>query len=525
MSKTDKENYASLAELGVIDFGALFANSRKVEIEGRVISDAKVRTYKQTYIGEACESSNLLKIARSDGKGETWITPKCVSLTKELVAFFGLYSGDGTKGTEVPPGSGVLKLDSVSFEQREVNIVRFAMEQFRALFGTNISFNFSLGEDSAIFFEGKYHDQLKLYYGGTLPRLLPLSEIKLTKKDEEYLSEHRDYQTNGTEHDLQFYYSYKEGMRAILSKEKNDELRNANIPLMHNDTVTASLRRPFKKGARNYGKSSRSDGMSIKGTNGLAQLFLKIMHTIEDTILNDCESSSCGLIKWSGSPNEYGLEVSTEHFFTEDLYGEICGERPSLNTENDWIIGKWGRGKPVNLCKTFTYTARLGYVSGLYLAEGTDHDKMISMYKVKPKSLSFSFTSSEDQSLSIVLSQLEELFVGEQIVNTWKVKVGSQYFAELTAMSNKLNVPMLRGGVKGQGKLKTVELSLAIKDWALGVCPTMETYSTKFTHVEPTGAGVARIDFSSSSSICKWVFPIFMSTVFSSFVSRPGDLS
>ncbi|MEO2280232.1 hypothetical protein [Pseudoalteromonas pernae] len=525
MSSFNSKTIKNYSELGKINLAALFPSVEPVEITGEVISDAKKRKYTRQYVCERIDNGQKLLISRADGKGDKWITPPEISLSRELVAFFGLYSGDGTKGTEYPAGSGIIKLNSVSFEQREVNIVRFAMEQFRELFNQGINFSFSLGEDSAIFFEGTYLEMLKKHYGGQLPTLLSMKELPLKDKDKEYLKEVREFQTNGVEHDLRFYYTHKKAMEKILTELKRSELKDAGIILGTNDRVTASLRRPFKKGARNYGKSSRSDGMSIKGTNGLGELFLKILHSIEDTILNDEITSESGLIKWHGVPSEYGETVDVINFFSNGDYGKLIGERPELIDETRQIVGKWKRSNTIKLAKQFCYTPRLSYVSGLYLAEGTDHDRMISMYKVKPKSLSFSFTSSEDQSLSIVLAQLESFFIENIAVNSWKVKVGSQYFTELNSIACKLNVPLLRGGKKGQGKLKSVEVSIAIRDWALKVCPTMSTYADKFTHAEPTGAGVARIDFSSPSYICKWVFPIFMSTVFGNLIPNPKEFS
>jgi hypothetical protein len=81
---------------------------------------------------------------------------------------------------------------------------------------------------------------------------------------------------------------------------------------------------------------------------------------------------------------------------------------------------------------------------------------------------------------------------------------------------------MLRGGNSGDGKMRTMEISLAIKNWALGVITCMKEYEDKYSHVEPTGAGVPRIDFSASSSLCKWYFPLIMYTVFGKIIKNPA---
>jgi hypothetical protein len=102
------------------------------------------------------------------------------------------------------------------------------------------------------------------------------------------------------------------------------------------------------------------------------------------------------------------------------------------------------------------------------------------------------------------------------------VKVGSQYFPELVVIGLKNAVPMLRGGVSGDGKLRTVEISVAIKDWALGVAPSMLPYADKYSHVEPTGAGVARIDMWASPTLCRWFFPLLLYATFGATVTDPA---
>ena len=84
-------------------------------------------------------------------------------------------------------------------------------------------------------------------------------------------------------------------------------------------------------------------------------------------------------------------------------------------------------------------------------------------------------------------------------------------------------VPMLRGGESGDGKLRTMEISLSLKPWALDVAPSMVPFQDKYSHVEPTGAGLARIDFSASSSLCKWYFPFLLYAVFGDVIKNPTE--
>jgi hypothetical protein len=154
------------------------------------------------------------------------------------------------------------------------------------------------------------------------------------------------------------------------------------------------------------------------------------------------------------------------------------------------------------------------------------------MYQNKPAGFSLGFTSSEGASIELVLRSLRALFAPELCLESWKIKVGSQYFPELVVTGLKHGVPMLRGGRSGDGKLRTMEISLAHRSWALAIADLAveapnqsllhEFYADRFTHVEPTGAGVARIDFSASSALCRWYFPLLMFSVFGSFIETPA---
>jgi len=116
---------------------------------------------------------------------------------------------------------------------------------------------------------------------------------------------------------------------------------------------------------------------------------------------------------------------------------------------------------------------------------------------------------------------MKKLFYDDDCVQMWKVKVGSQYFPELVVIGLKNGVPMLRGGKSGDGKLRSMEISIAVKSWALELAPCLVAYSDKYSHVEPTGAGIARIDFSSSSALCKWYFSVIMYSVFGEIYESP----
>ncbi len=504
-------------------------------VTGSVITDAKDRQYRQSYSFE--ERDDHLLVRRSDGYGDAIVTPKIIELDEALIAFFGLYSGDGAKGTEERYDTGRI-IPKISFSQKEKHLVRFAVDQFRRLFPGNIRFNFALGEDSAYFMAGIGKDKLNNYYnetiGNEIPATMPLNSIRhsLNDMDNQYLREIRpDVQTSNEEH-LAFYYQHKEAMEAIFIAEKTNELASVDINLASDISVTASLRRPFKKGAREPGGSSRSDEIHIGGLNGIGELFLKMMHEIEDTVLNDLRVSTSGLVEWIDRPSHVGQNLDLFDFFMHNPYGQINNEHPTaLNVIGNQIIGRWRRSSETIINRNIIIDPLWCYVAGLYLAEGsTPKEALFRMFSSNIGSVALGFTSSEGTSLELMLRTLRKLFPKEDCLDAWKVKVGSQYFPELVVSGLKHGVPMLRGGASGDGKLRTMEISLAIKEWALNIADLplngrisilRQDYADRYSHVEPTGAGVARIDFWASSTLCRWYFPLLMFTVFNGIITDP----
>ena len=493
------------------------------QVRGTLVSDAKRRWYTANYQWDTDVSQQLV-ISRTDGTGDVVRIPPVIDLDEGLVAFFGLYSGDGAKGTESQDAPGKVKVQ-ISFSQREPNLVKFAVEQFRYLFSDAIRFVFSLGEDSAYFMDGRGFQSLKTHYGGDVPEQKALSEIhpELNAADQRYLLEQRPASGTNDEH-LSFYYTHKATMESILTEVKERDILNAGIDLQEDDRVTASLRRPFKKGARQPGGSSRSDEIHVGGLNGFGEFFLKLLHELEDSILQDKEISTQGLVRWNARPSEIGRWLNLREFFEKNPYGTLASERPQIIQNGVLLKGRWPRSKEIKLYPTLRIDPLWCYTSGLYLAEGTTpKSTLFQMFTARPKGLGLGFTSSENASLALMLRALRSLFPDEQYIDAWKVKVGSQYFPELVVIGLKNGVPMLRGGDSGDGKLRTMEISVEIRDWALELIDSLQPYASRFSHVEPTGAGVPRVDFWASSSLCRWYFPLIMYATFGNTISNPDQ--
>ncbi len=499
-----------------------YLQNKKGTVTGRIITDGKNRYYRNEYKIKNLKSGSI-EISQSNGRGNTFIMPAEVDLTEAMVAFFGLYSGDGSKGTEDRNNPDMIK-PTISFSQKEPNLVKFAVQQFKELFGDNVAFRFSLGEDSAYFMDGEGEERLKKRYGGRLPSVPDLKDVNsnLNRSDEQYLSEKRNVRGTNEEH-LAFYYFFKKDMEEILSEQKKQEIADSGLILGDRDEVTASLRKPFKKGARQPGGSSRSDEIYISGLHGAGELFLKILHEIEQSIYDNKRISASGLIEWADIPDKSGKKICVEKFFDENSYGVINNRRPEFIHSGIKLLGKWpGSWKKIELIKTVGIDPLMCYVSGLYLAEGsTPKEKLFSMFHGKAEKFSMGFTSTENKSIELVLRALKKMFRPEDCLSTWKVKVGSQYFTELVVIGLKNGVPVLRGGKSGDGKLRTMEISLAIKHWALENAPCLQEYASCYSHVEPTGAGLARIDISASSTLCRWFFPVMMYAVFGEIYDSP----
>jgi len=502
-----------------------FLQKTRGRVRGKLATDAKDRFYAAEYQWKRDpDSPEHLLISRSDGTGDEVQVRANIELDESLVSFFGLYSGDGAKGSEDPAHPGKVK-PHISFSQREPNLVNFAVAQFRRFFPGSVRFVFSLGEDSAFFMAGKGYELLRKHYVGRIPAASRLFEVRpnLSQADEAYLGERRPNQES-PEEDLAFYYFHKPAMQEILEAIKKKELKQAGTSINTEDRITASLRRPFKKGARERGGSSRSDETHVGGVTGFGELFLKMLCELEDSILNDTQISPQGLIRWNDVPSHVGQVIDLKNFFESNSYGQIGGERPTVAPRNSTTLtGRWRRSSEMELRSTLRIDPLWCYTSGLYLAEGsTSKATFFSMFREKPRGLALSFTSSENTSLELILRALQRLFRPQDCLTAWKVKVGSQYFPELVVIGLKNAVPMLRGGKSGDGKLRTMEISLAVKDWGLGVAPALASFASKYSHVEPTGAGVPRVDFWASSTLCRWYFPLIMYATFGGIIANPA---
>jgi len=205
-------------KLGEIRFKE-FLKKTKGEVFGEIVTDAKHRWYSSKY--DWSENGNDILIFRSDGNGDKVRVPQIIELDEQIIGFLGLYSGDGAKGSEDASNPNKIK-PQISFSQREPNLIKFAVNQFRRIFPGKIRFTFSLGEDSAFFMAGEGDKLLKNHYGGNIPATPSLKavKIKLNEADERYLKEKRPVEGENESH-LAFYYFHKTAMEEIFIKIKS----------------------------------------------------------------------------------------------------------------------------------------------------------------------------------------------------------------------------------------------------------------------------------------------------------------
>ena len=100
-------------------------------VTGELLTDGKYRIYYKEYCMESL-TDNRIKIKPADGHGNEVTIQARIEINEKIIAFMGLYSGDGSKGTEDTSNPSIIK-PSISFSQREPNLVKFAIDAFKMI--------------------------------------------------------------------------------------------------------------------------------------------------------------------------------------------------------------------------------------------------------------------------------------------------------------------------------------------------------------------------------------------------------
>src|SRR5439155_23681193 len=95
-----------------------FLEKTKGQVRGRLLTDAKRRVYEADYTYR--EEGSFLWVSRQHKtvKSEPVKLPAQIELDESLVAFFGLYSGDGAKGSEEKTNTNIIS-PNIFFSQIE----------------------------------------------------------------------------------------------------------------------------------------------------------------------------------------------------------------------------------------------------------------------------------------------------------------------------------------------------------------------------------------------------------------------
>ena len=466
-----------------------------------------------------------------------------ILLTPATIAFLGLYLGDGAKAAR-PGASGI-----ISFSQREPHLANFVRSQFIDIFGETISFTHRVNEDALFFMTDEMrhtltnlrHElleqgkdvmtdaQLAEYLKRDLNEVITEQKASTRRAAQKHaqkpsLAKHRKY--------LVEFFANRSLMNEYLRRKKLQELEASGTPLGPNDRIAVNVRLPGVKGSREEGKSSRSDELDVEGLSLFRPIFLKMLEDVLHSIEKNksqvfVDGSSNPWIVWEGPPHTCGkFSISTGTYTKESE--SVCSatsrgdkKRYSVHRLHGKLRLSKGSRYAFEIPETLTFTPLICAFIGLYLAEGnTAKYKIFEFFEKRTTGLALGFTGSEETTLSICINAMKRLFIGKQgMVDYWRIKVGSKYFAETVTVGNKIGSPILRRGSKGQGAASGFEVVEALKKWALATIPSLVQFEERFDHVEYTGAGIPRVDIFYPNAASIYLFAIMRD-----LIAKPENL-
>ena len=537
-------------QLGIINIEALL-NATDGKIRGQLGHDGKRRVYERQYYHR--EDGDKIEISSNKDFIDSVHLPKKLPLTFPRVCFFGLYAGDGSKGSE-SSGDGDKVDMTLSFSQKNPAIGMFAVDQVRDIFG-DVKARFGVAEDSALFLEREretiedYRDKLINERSIDSSDLVP--DIDLDNLADNLEGQDKKYVRNREAGDavvssrkdaieyLRFWYKHKEVINRYLREEKKQQLQDYDVELLPDDEFESSVRRPFVKGSRDErGGSSRTDDTHFPTLKHYAQLFIHLVEGVEETIQHNEQSKSANdvtWIRWDSPPQEsFGFIFNSEEYLNDSPYcsyvtnSEYERRYTQNSREDDHLVikkygtsDKWEFRIPIE----FEFTPVIAFAAGLYLAEGdTPKERITGGVEMEPyynepdsgSKMVLGFNSSSDGPMAIIFAAFKQMlydFDGE-VMNRWKLKVGSAYEPETLAVAEKMGQTLSRRGKKGQGKGPSLAVGKALIPWVTGEIPSLELYKEFFSHIEPTGAGIPRADLSFRNSPNVYMLSIFYCLMF-----------
>jgi len=455
-----------------ISFGTInlegLLSSKKVELT--LIDSATRRPISATY--SYSRMDHRLKIMSQENPSIALIIDSEIQLTPSIIAFIGLYLGDGNK------------TGNIGFSQREINILKFAYDMELRIFGQNFRNRWSILEDTKRFESEAMKRKLK-----SIEKVIAAKNKSLSGKDLKLAAQ-----------------------REFLIREFLAKASRARLTINRSD-INRPVISPLK-GAKAPGKSSLEYIHDLYGSKYFLPLWLKIVYDVVNSIINE---EKFAWINWVIPPKEspYKLDVS-EYILQRVRYGTSPASSrykvtQKLTNPNFIEISKRGRYK-ATVKRQLSLSPLLFLVSGFYLAEGDTKKEHVFIFEKKEVPIRVGITSSEERVVRAFIELLENL--GENLIGRWKVKVGTKYLIETEEIAQRLGVITVRGGDKGQGYVRTQELHEVAKTWALQEFPFLKKYKDVYTNLEITGVGIPRVHIMAKPTIDAYFVSLVRDAVF-----------
>ena len=387
--------------------------------------------------------------------------PKKIELYPEFIACIGLYEGDGSKHAK--GGS------NIGFSQREIHLHKFMKEQLEVVFLKSFELSWNILDDPRSFVKPERMIKLENYKNENnikspikckCEKKLKLCICGAEKLQKEFLL--NEFQEEGE----------KIGM-----KINSDEIKNITI-----SNVKGGLERI----------------QEFKNSKDFLALWLKIEHSVVENIVNNIKESNDEAIIFYSNPHDsdYSLDVQK---YVKSIKWKLLTRYGKYQTEikNNKLYISRSKIKEINVERNLKISPLICVNSGLYLAEGSTKKDYLFLFENVKVPLNISLTHTDAVNIQSYCMFLEK--IGENLLSSWKVKIGTKYESEVELLAQRYGVIALRGGELGQGYVRTIELDMASKQWALDQVKYLEKYSELFHHTELTGVGIPRIDISGDS--------------------------
>lgn len=515
------------------------------DISGKLNHDGKQRRYERQYHYRKHEDG--VEVSHNSSFDDAIVLPEKIGLDFPKVGFFGMYAGDGSKGSEGRGNSDRVRM-KLSFSQKNPTLSLFAVRNIKEIFG-EVPVKYSIASDSAYFLNKK--EELETFRKELIRNGVEKSELdpdidlddfeaEMSDRDREYIKNRgRGAAAIDTEDEakevLRWWYKNKEVMKRWLEQDKADQLRSYGIEIDRNDEIYGNTRRPFVKGARRPGQDSRTDDTDFPTLSKYAELFVHLVEGVERSIIRNKQSISDNgktWIAWKVRPDKNPNSVlDVEKFLTDSKFcqyvtdgGETRRHKIKDRGTNHLEINK-PYGTSFKVPQKMELAPNIIFAGGLYMAEGDTPKEVIGgnrereKYYAEPDAssrMALGFNSSTNEPMEAILTAMEQMFTDfeGEVMSRWKLKIGSAYEPETVAVAEKMGLTFSRRGKKGQGKSRSLALGSALVPWALSVIPALEPYDDFFSHIEPTGAGIPRVDLTFSGSPNVYTVSLFYCLLF-----------